>query len=136
MSRYCPAVTSVRIVLNSPRAARPALRVAGDRDPEVDEFVAPPEQQVTEQERRRGSEAVGRTVPAPFAVQEGEGSVHARLTATLIGVVHDVVVNEGGGVEDLEACRNRDDGGEVGIRSALSSGSNSVACALTARQPQ
>ncbi len=84
-------------------------------DAGIHQFVAPAEQEISEQERRRGAVGLGASLPAAFAVKHLEGAVHAWLAATQIGVVHDVVVHEGGRVEDLEAGGDRHDRVQAGV---------------------
>ena len=119
MSRYWPSMTSVRMRPNSSRAAAAASRSTVAR-PLLEEAVAPAEQQVAEQQRGRRAVAGRRAGPAAVAVQALEPPVQARLAAAQVGVVHDVVVHERGGVEELEGRRDRHDaverGGGVGRR--------------------
>ena len=74
----------------------------------VEELVAPPEQEVAEQQRRRLPEPDRAARPAPVAVEGLEATMSRGSTATGVGVVDDVVVNEGGGVEDLERAGGQD----------------------------
>ncbi len=90
-------------------------RVPGERDAGIHELVAPAEEQIAEQKGGGEPVGVGGTLPAAFAVQDRERAMHARLAAPQIGVVHDVVVHECGGMERLEPRRDRHDGLEIGL---------------------
>ena len=65
------------------------------------EVVAPAQAEVAGEDRPGDTEAVGVAVPEPLAVGPGEGPVHGRLAAAGLAVVHDVVVDERGGLEEL-----------------------------------
>src|SRR5690606_27724494 len=74
----------------------------------VEEFVAPAEQQVAEQDGRGSTVAVPVSVPPGRAVQGLEAPVRCGCAAPGIGVVDDVVVDERGRVEDLERAGEGD----------------------------
>src|SRR5699024_10051951 len=66
-----------------------------------EEVVAPAEAEVAGEDRPGGAEAVRVAVPAPVVVGAGECAMHRRLAAAGLAVVHDVVVDERGGLEEL-----------------------------------
>ena len=113
MSRYWPSITSVRMRPNSVAGGRRDIPVDG-RQPVLEEAVAPAQQQIAEQQRRRCAVGGRRTGPAAVAMQALEPPVQARLAAAEVGVVHDVVVHERGGVEELERGSDGDDAVERG----------------------
>ncbi len=85
----------------------------GDRrdepDAGVEQFVAPAEQEVAEQQRGGLAEAERAPRPSARFVQSLETAVRRRPAAPGVGVVHDVVVHEGGRVEDLERTGREND---------------------------
>jgi len=83
--------------------SRGRIVLAGERgEGVVHQLVAPAEQHVTEQDRRATPER--RVIPTPVCLgREGlEAAVNCRFSAAGVGVIQDVVVDQGGRVEDLK----------------------------------
>ena len=76
----------------------------------LEQVIAPCDEQIAEQECRRAPECAAITRPAVGAVQRLQGAVARGLAAAGIGIVDDVIVCERRGLEDLERCRDGDDG--------------------------
>jgi hypothetical protein len=82
----------------------------------VEEFVAPAEQEVAEEDRRGAAELGLAPRPAARCVQALEELVRGCRAAAGVGVVDDVVVHERRRMEDLQRCGRGDGGGQVGVR--------------------
>ena len=67
------------------------------------ELVAPREAEVAGEDRRALTETVRVACPAMLLVQRCHGSVCGRHTAAGVAAVHDVVVQQGGALEELHA---------------------------------
>ena len=123
MSRYWPSATSVRIRLNSARAARLASRIGDPAQPRIEQLVAPDQQEVAEQQRRGRAELGGAAVPAGLTVGVREAAVGGGQAAPGVRVVDDVVVDECGRVEHLQRAGRQHDGAQVaGSRVAVGFG--------------
>jgi hypothetical protein len=106
--------------------ARGSRRIPVDRrQPALEQAVAPAEQQIAEEQGCRRAVRRGGAGPSAVGMQSLEPPVQARLAAAEVGVVHDVVVNEGGRVEDLERGRDRHD--PVEARGCVGDGVEAVA---------
>ena len=100
-SRYWPTVTSVRIRSNTARArSARGERLQGERPGEL--LLARDEREVAEQDRGRHPEALGVAGQAVLGVQARERPVRGGEAAAGVGVVHDVVVEQRGRLEQLE----------------------------------
>ena len=101
-SRYCPAMSSVRI--RSIRRLRSQQRIG--RQPAVEQqFVGPGQAQVAEQDRGAGAEGLRGPQPGAGPVQRGEPAVRGRHAAAGVAGVHDVVVDQRTRLQQLEGCR-------------------------------
>lgn len=80
----------------------------------VEQFVAPPEQQVAEQEGGGLAEGGAFYGPAVRDVVSLEQAMGCRRAPTGVGIVHDVVVHQRGGVEELEGGGGHHHGVEIG----------------------
>jgi hypothetical protein len=81
----------------------------------LEQLVAPVEEKIPEQKRSRATEYFGRAGPGAIPMDRLESLVSGGESSTGIRVVHDVVVDERGRVEDLEGGRRTDDGGEFPV---------------------
>jgi len=91
----------------------PGTTVGELRRARVEQLVAPPEEQVAEQQRSRLPEVLRIPGPALIEVHGLEALVRRRLPSSSVRAVHDVVVHEGGRMEHLERGRGEHDAGQV-----------------------
>ncbi len=82
----------------------------------VKQLVAPRPGTGRRQDRAGQAEPLAVAGPAAAPVQGGEAPVDRRRAAPGVGVVHDVVVDQGGGLEELQRGGRRDDRLAVGRR--------------------
>ncbi len=82
------------------RAHDRGLRVIGDTG--LHEVVAPGDEQISQQDRRRAPEGVGVARPAGLEMRALEGAVRGGTAASGVGVVDQIVVHESRGLEDLQ----------------------------------
>ena len=110
-SRNCPAMSWVRI---RSKTARPRARCLGREAARRVDLVGPGEAEVAGEHGAREAEAVAVAGPAPLGVAGRERAVRGRPPAPGVGVVHDVVVDERGGLEQLHGAREAHEGLGVG----------------------
>src|SRR5918993_984974 len=115
MPRGSPNSRNAPICEGVPPAMSPPSASGASTEYFAEQFVAPAEEEVAEQDGGGAAELVAAPQPAGIGVGPFEEPVGRRGPASRVGTVDDVVVDEGGGVEEFQRRGRRDDGTEVAL---------------------